>query len=97
MKIKFAQEARTEFASNIRRYAREAGAAQAKAFRAEIHHMNTLIAAHPDMGAPTVDGCRYMVLDRFPFSIIYRHAADTLIIIAIAHHSRCPGYWAGRR
>lgn len=97
MRIQFAQEARAEFASNIRRYAREAGAAQAKAFRAEVHHMNTLIATHPDMGAPTVDGCRYMVLDRFPFSIVYRHAADTLTIIAIAHHSRRPGYWTGRR
>lgn len=97
MKIQFAQEARTEFVSNIRRYAREAGAAQAKAFRAEVHHMQALISMHPDMGAPTVSGCRYMVLDRFPFSIVYRHAADTLTIIAIAHHSRRPGYWAGRR
>lgn len=97
MKIQFAQEARAEFSSNIRRYAREAGTAQAKAFRAEVRHMNTLIAANPEMGAPTVSGCRFMVLDRFPFSIVYRRNADSLTIIAIAHHRRRPGYWAKRR
>jgi len=97
MRIQFAQEARTELVSNIRRYAREAGAAQAKAFRAEVHHMSTLIAAHPDMGSPTIGGCRFMVLDRFPFSIVYRHNTDSITIIAIAHHRRRPRYWAGRR
>lgn len=97
MKIQFAQEARAELVDNIRRHAREAGTAQAKAFRAEVRHMNTLIATHPDMGAPTVDGCRFLVLDRFPFSIVYRRNADTLTIIAIAHHRRRPGYWARRR
>lgn len=50
MRINFAQEARAEFAHSIRRCARDAGAAQARAFSAEVHHMNTLIAAHPDMG-----------------------------------------------
>jgi toxin ParE1/3/4 len=97
MKIQFAQEARAELVDNIRRYAREAGSAQAKAFRAEVRHMSTLIVTHPDMGAPTVGGCRFMVLDRFPFSIVYRRNADTLTIIAIAHHRRRPGYWARRR
>ena len=97
MRMQFAQGARVEFAAAIRRYAREAGVAQARAFRAEVHHMQTLIAMHPDIGAPTVIGCRYMVLDRFPFSLVYRHTTDTLTIVAIAHHSRRPGYWAGRR
>ena len=97
MKIKYAQGARVEFASATRRYARVAGTACANAFRTEVRHMEMLITAHPDMGAQTVNRCRYMVLDRFPFSVVYRHVTDTLIIIAIAHHSRRPGYWAGRR
>lgn len=97
MRIEFAQGARTEFAAATRRYASEAGALQAKAFRAEVHHMQTLIATHPAIGAPTVSGSRYMVMDRFPFSIVYRHTADTLTIIAVAHHSRRPGYWTERR
>jgi len=56
MKLKYAQGARVEFASAARRYAREAGTAYAKAFRAEVHHMEMLITAHPDIGAQTVNG-----------------------------------------
>jgi plasmid stabilization system protein ParE len=97
MRITFAQEARTEFAAAIRWYAKEAGPDQAKDFRAEVHQMLTLISEHPAIGAPTICGARHRVLRRFPFSIVYHSAADSLTILAIANHSRRPGYWLGRR
>jgi hypothetical protein len=36
------------------------------------------------------------VLDRFPFSIVYRELLDEIQIIAMAHAKRRPGYWAKR-
>lgn len=33
---------------------------------------------------------------RFPFSVVFREAADRIEIIAIAHARRRPGYWLGR-
>jgi hypothetical protein len=33
---------------------------------------------------------------RFPFSLIYRVDRDTIAILAVAHHSRRPGYWRRR-
>jgi toxin ParE1/3/4 len=35
-------------------------------------------------------------LHRFPLSIIYRQAADSLQVLAIAHDRRRPQYWLGR-
>jgi hypothetical protein len=42
-------------------------------------------------------GTRHYPLARFPFSIIYRLKDDELIeIVALMHHKKKPGYWAGR-
>ena len=35
-------------------------------------------------------------LKRFPFAILYRASSQTLIVIAIMHLSRRPGYWTER-
>ena len=33
---------------------------------------------------------------KFPFQIVYRHEKDRVVIIAIAHAKRRPGYWRDR-
>ncbi|NQT16854.1 MAG: type II toxin-antitoxin system RelE/ParE family toxin [Planctomycetes bacterium] len=33
---------------------------------------------------------------RFPFRIIFRHAQDQILIVAIAHAKRRPNYWQSR-
>jgi plasmid stabilization system protein ParE len=35
-------------------------------------------------------------IQRFPYSIIYRLEDNGLVIVAIAHGSRNPGYWRGQ-
>jgi toxin ParE1/3/4 len=39
---------------------------------------------------------RRFVMDRFPFTIVCTELADEVLIIAIAHASREPGYWRAR-
>jgi toxin ParE1/3/4 len=39
---------------------------------------------------------RVAVLDRFPFTIPYQIKGDEIVVLALAHTSRRPGYW-GRR
>jgi plasmid stabilization system protein ParE len=39
---------------------------------------------------------RAFVVKRFPYYIVYREEADGVIIVAVAHNSRRPGYWKGR-
>ena len=40
---------------------------------------------------------RLAVLDRFPFTLVYQIKADEIVILALAHTSRRPGYWSRRR
>lgn len=97
MKFRFAQDARSEFAEATRWYAREAGVGQAKAFRNEILRVIRLLIEHPDLGTLTVPPCRRMTAHRFPYDLVYRHDKGTITIVALAHQSRLPEYWAGRR
>ncbi|EAR21684.1 type II toxin-antitoxin system RelE/ParE family toxin [Nitrococcus mobilis] len=42
------------------------------------------------------EGAKRLVLSRFPYDIIVRQQPEELIVIAVAHHSRRPGYWRKR-
>ncbi len=39
---------------------------------------------------------RKLVLDRFPYSVMYWTDGKVIAVSAIAHHSRRPGYWQNR-
>jgi plasmid stabilization system protein ParE len=39
---------------------------------------------------------RRKVLTRFPYVIFFRVDADAIVVIAVAHAKRRPGYWAER-
>lgn len=41
-------------------------------------------------------GVRRFLLARFPFAIAYIVEADEVVILALAHLRRRPGYWRGR-
>ena len=40
---------------------------------------------------------RFVTLDQFPYSVIYVETATAVVLLAVAHHSRRPGYWRRRR
>ena len=39
---------------------------------------------------------RRFVMERFPFTIVYTELAEEILIVAVAHSSREPGYWRRR-
>lgn len=41
-------------------------------------------------------GARRLILHRFPYDVVAIEMPREAIVIAIAHHSREPGYWRGR-
>lgn len=53
-------------------------------------------AALPDIGSPYVFGTRRIFPKRFHFSVVYLVQGDEVYIVAIAPHSRKPGYWRSR-
>jgi len=42
-------------------------------------------------------GAKRLILDRFPYNIVAIELPEETIVIAVAHHSRKPGYWRERR
>ncbi|MFY9316414.1 MAG: hypothetical protein WAO95_12760 [Burkholderiales bacterium] len=47
-------------------------------------------------GAAGTQGVKRLILRRFPYAIIIRDTAETIFVIAFAHHARRPGYWRER-
>jgi toxin ParE1/3/4 len=77
-------------------YAQEGNAELGFAFIEEFERALGLLCAQPQLGAPW-RGRRRFPLRRFPYSIIYYTKGDEIRVIALAHHRRRPGYWAGRQ
>jgi plasmid stabilization system protein ParE len=50
----------------------------------------------PRLYPPYLYGTQRAVLDRYPFSIVYRELPHEIQIVAIAHAKRRPAYWAKR-
>ncbi len=67
------------------------------AFVAEFERTVNVILANPTLGLTFRGNRRRYLLRRFPYSVIYQVTSNELRVIAVAHHRRRPGYWAGRK
>jgi toxin ParE2 len=65
-------------------------------FYGEVRRAEDLIAQFPESGYELSPGIRKCRLRKFPFSLIYSLEKECLLILAVAHHSRRPRYWAER-
>lgn len=68
-----------------------------QSFASEVDRTISLIREFPKAGSPSGRTARKALVDRFPYSIIYRHTADAVVIVAVAHGRRRPGYWRRRK
>jgi toxin ParE1/3/4 len=67
-----------------------------EAFRQELERAIALIREHPETWPTYVLGTRRFILNRFPYSLVYKTDATHALIVAIAHAKRKPGYWRPR-
>jgi toxin ParE1/3/4 len=68
-----------------------------------VAHVSAAIDAvveQPSVGTPVRKaergGLRRALVDRFPYGIIYLVRENEIVIVAVAHLSRRPGYWRSR-
>ncbi|MFZ2450556.1 MAG: type II toxin-antitoxin system RelE/ParE family toxin [Methylovulum miyakonense] len=95
-KIEFIPEAREEFLAEVAFYQAKQHGLGGK-FSSAVEKAVALVAAFPDVGSPSASGTRRVVIKGFPFWLVYQLAqTDAIVIFAIAHHSRRPGYWLDR-
>ncbi|RPI75488.1 MAG: type II toxin-antitoxin system RelE/ParE family toxin [Planctomycetaceae bacterium] len=94
--IDFDVEARAEFEAASNWYAKQSPRA-AVGFVAAVEHILQAIAEDPTRFPKTLAGCRRSSLRRYPYSIIYYCHAEDIVVVAVAHMKRRPGYCKHRK
>jgi toxin ParE1/3/4 len=79
-------------------YREQAGTSLSRSFLGEFEQSINKLLLHPALGSPWRGrGRRRYLMKHFPYSLVYTVSGEDIRILAVAHHSRRPGYWAGRR
>ena len=92
---RFLPEADTELQEHIRYYDQQT-AGLGDRFLADVENVLSHIRRYPRSGALLSRRLRKRVLTVFRHNILYFDASDEIIIVAVAPHSRRPGYWLDR-
>jgi plasmid stabilization system protein ParE len=92
---RFVAQARHEFLAEVSYY-RQIQNQLSLIFVASIEEAIRRAIEFPDAGSPSAAGTRCVMPAGFPFSIYYRPHANGIVIFAVAHQSRQPGYWTNR-
>lgn len=51
---------------------------------------------NPESGQLVKSDLRRMLFRKFPFAIIYGVEDENIVVVAVSHQRREPGYWKGR-
>ncbi|MGZ9151241.1 MAG: type II toxin-antitoxin system RelE/ParE family toxin [Nitrospira sp.] len=77
-------------------YYQQQSAGLGSEFLSEVERTVAAILAYPEAAPSVKKDIRRRLLKRFPFGILYSVAADEVVIVAIMHLRRQPGYWEDR-
>ncbi|MDE0458140.1 MAG: type II toxin-antitoxin system RelE/ParE family toxin [Chromatiales bacterium] len=94
MNLRFLDPAEEEMLEAVRSYESQA-VGLGERFLDEVEGCMDLLLDRPYIGR-RIEEFRRFPLRKFPFSLIYALEDDDLVVVAVAHHRRRPGYWMGR-
>jgi toxin ParE1/3/4 len=100
VKLRFLAEALVEYEDAIEYYER-AQSGLGDTFIRDVEEVLALTLEFPEMGAPVADtppelNVRRRIVQRFGVEVDYVTADEELIVLAIFHCKRRPGYWRDR-
>lgn len=95
MKWGFHPEARVEYLEAAAFYEKSRRGVGAE-FSREIESAIGRIIEAPERWRITKQDVRHYLAHKFPYAIFYTIEQDFILIIAVAHGSREPGYWQHR-
>ena len=93
---RFHGEARLEFLDGVAYY-ETIQVGLGERFRQSVEAAVELAASLPFAGAPHKHGTRRVFSKKFPFSGVYLVGENEIVVFAVAHFKRRPGYWKSRR
>lgn len=88
-------EAEKEYLAAVARYRGQSTIA-ATEFQSAVRQAGEMIRQAPQRWPFYFRNFQKYTLRQFPFSIVYQEMLNEIIVLAIAHGSRRPGYWKGR-
>jgi plasmid stabilization system protein ParE len=99
-RYRFLREALEEYEDAVSYYER-ARSGLGETLVREVERVIALTLEFPEMGAPVADtppelGVRRRLVRRFDVEIDYLVSGDTLVVLAVFHCKRRPGYWKDR-
>ena len=97
MRVSVSGEAQADLDAALDWYIGQSAFEAADGLADEFERALALLESFSEMGTTGQYQTRAFTLSKFPYSLIYQASPDTVRIIAVAHHSRRPGYWIGRR
>ena len=92
---RFHGEARLEFLDSVAYY-ETVQVGLGERFRESVEGAVQLATSFPFAGSPHKHGTRRVFPKKFPFSIVYLVGEHEIVILAVAHFKRSPGYWKNR-
>jgi plasmid stabilization system protein ParE len=96
MKYVFHPEALTEYAEAVKYYAQQR-TELAQSFIDAVEEAIYRIRESPDRWSVLDEDIRRCLTRKFPYGILYTIEPDYILILAVMHCSRNPGYWKNRR
>jgi plasmid stabilization system protein ParE len=95
MRVRFHEAALAELSWEVQYYAK-ISPKLGERFAMAVERALAIAAEFPDMGAPYRYSSRRVFPKSFPFSVVYLHRGDEILVLAIAPDDRKPGYWRSR-
>ncbi len=65
-------------------------------FVIEVRNTCETVAQFPESGSQMSSTIRRRLVRRFPFAVYYSVIDDEVLVLAVAHQARLPGYWRRR-
>ena len=91
----FLDEAREEMLEAAEYYESKAAGLGAD-FVSEVRRATQQVFSFPDAGSLVDAETRRCMVRRFPFGILYRIEPEQIVVVAVMHLRRRPGYWRDR-
>jgi plasmid stabilization system protein ParE len=95
MRIEFLEVARAEYRATVDYYDGESPGLGGR-FANEIARTLARIVAFPDAWQKLSRRTRRCRTERFPSGVVYQKRGDLILVVAVMHLRREPGYWGKR-
>jgi plasmid stabilization system protein ParE len=96
MTIRIRSHAELEYSEALAYYIDEHTPQSAERFEREIDLALEAILQNPQLYSLIDFNVRAKSLKHFPYSILYSIEGEEIVVLAIAHQKRKPGYWRDR-